>query len=75
MGDYPNHTVDDLFPKNPITDRDAPLATRMRPLTLEEYCGQDHILGPGKILRRAIEADRISSLLLYGPPGTGKTTL
>ena len=47
----------------------------MRPRTLEEYCGQDHILGPGKMLRRAIEADRISSLLLYGPPGTGKTTL
>lgn len=47
----------------------------MRPHTLEEYCGQDHILGPGKMLRRAIEADRISSLLLYGPPGTGKTTL
>ena len=47
----------------------------MRPCTLEEYCGQDHILGPGKMLRRAIEADRISSLLLYGPPGTGKTTL
>ena len=47
----------------------------MRPRTLEEYCGQDHILGTGKMLRRAIEADRISSLLLYGPPGTGKTTL
>ncbi len=75
MGDYSSHTVDDLFPKNPITDLDAPLATRMRPRTLEEYCGQDHILGPGKMLRRAIEADRISSLLLYGPPGTGKTTL
>ena len=75
IGDYPSHTVDELFPENPITDRDAPLATRMRPRTLEEYCGQDHILGPGKMLRRAIEADRISSLLLYGPPGTGKTTL
>ncbi len=67
--------MDDLFPENSITDRDAPLATRMRPRTLEEYCGQDHILGTGKMLRRAIEADRISSLLLYGPPGTGKTTL
>lgn len=67
--------MDELFPENLITDRDAPLATRMRPHTLEEYCGQDHILGPGKMLRRAIEADRISSLLLYGPPGTGKTTL
>ena len=67
--------MDELFPDIPITERDAPLATRMRPRTLKEYCGQDHILGPGKMLRRAIEADRISSLLLYGPPGTGKTTL
>jgi len=54
---------------------DAPLAARMRPRTLDEYAGQQHILGPGKLLRRAIEADRISSLILFGPPGTGKTTL
>lgn len=54
---------------------DAPLATRMRPQTLEDYIGQQHILGPGKLLRRAIEADRISSVLLYGPPGVGKTSL
>ncbi|MDQ7095528.1 replication-associated recombination protein A [Desulfosporosinus sp. PR] len=53
----------------------APLAERMRPRTLDEYIGQDHILGPGKLLRRAIEADRVSSLILYGPPGTGKTSL
>ena len=53
----------------------APLASRMRPRTLEEYAGQEHILAPGKLLRRAIEADRIQSLILYGPPGTGKTTL
>ena len=53
----------------------APLAQRMRPRTLDEYAGQDHILGPGKLLRRAIEADRISSIILFGPPGTGKTTL
>lgn len=54
---------------------DAPLATRMRPRTLDEYVGQRHILGEGKLLRRAIEADRISSILLYGPPGIGKTSL
>src|SRR3954466_3318085 len=53
----------------------APLAQRMRPETLEEYVGQEHILAPGKLLRRAIEADRISSIILFGPPGTGKTTL
>jgi putative ATPase len=53
----------------------APLAARMRPRTLDEYAGQQHIVGPGKLLRRAIEADRISSIILFGPPGTGKTTL
>jgi putative ATPase len=53
----------------------APLATRMRPRSLEEFVGQDHILGPGKLLRRAIEADRLPSVIFYGPPGTGKTTL
>lgn len=53
----------------------APLATRMRPQTLDEFVGQQHILAPGKLLWRAIKADRISSIILYGPPGTGKTTL
>jgi putative ATPase len=52
-----------------------PLAARMRPLQLTEYAGQKHILGEGKLLRRAIEADRFSSLIFYGPPGVGKTTL
>src|SRR5210317_387825 len=53
----------------------APLAARMRPRTLDEYVGQEHILAPGRLLRRAIRADRLSSLIFYGPPGTGKTTL
>jgi len=53
----------------------APLAARMRPRTLDEIAGQEHILGAGKLLRRAIEADRMSSIILYGPPGCGKTSL
>ena len=53
----------------------APLAARMRPRSLEEFLGQEHLVGPGRALRRAIEADRLSSLILWGPPGTGKTTL
>src|SRR5213082_510654 len=52
-----------------------PLAARMRPKSLDEYVGQEHILAPGQLLRRAIEADRIQSLIFYGPPGTGKTSL
>lgn len=56
--------------------REAPLAARMRPRTMEEFVGQEHILGPGRLLRRAIETDRLfSSLIFWGPPGTGKTTL
>ena len=55
--------------------KEAPLARRVAPRTLDEIMGQDHILAPGKILRRAIEADRITSLFLYGPPGCGKTAL
>src|SRR5690554_5416198 len=53
----------------------APLAVRMRPTTLDEFVGQDHIIGPGRLLRRAIEADQLSSIILWGPPGSGKTTL
>ena len=53
----------------------APLAARMRPRDLAEYAGQSHILAPGQLLRRAIEADRVQSLIFYGPPGTGKTSL
>ncbi|MGF1538814.1 MAG: AAA family ATPase, partial [Elainellaceae cyanobacterium] len=55
--------------------QEAPLAARMRPRTLDEFIGQGHIIGPGRLLRRAIQADQLSSLLFYGPPGTGKTTL
>jgi putative ATPase len=55
--------------------REAPLAARMRPRTLDEFAGQEHIVGPGRLLRRAIQADQLSSLIFYGPPGTGKTTL
>ena len=55
---------------------EAPLAARMRPRTLDEFVGQEHIVGPGKLLRRAIQADRLfSSIILWGPPGTGKTKL
>jgi putative ATPase len=72
---------DDLFASTtpslsgPDAAVDAPLASRMRPRTLEEYAGQTHILGEGKLLRRAVQADRFSSIILYGPPGVGKTTL
>lgn len=52
-----------------------PLAARLRPQTLEEYVGQTHLLGEGKVLRRLIESDRISSMIFWGPPGVGKTTL
>ncbi|MDR1857966.1 MAG: AAA family ATPase [Treponema sp.] len=53
----------------------SPLAYRMRPRVLEDVIGQDHIVGPGRLLRRAIQADRLSSVIFYGPPGTGKTSL
>ncbi len=58
-----------------LQDRIAPLATRMRPQNLQEYFGQTHILAPGTVLRRAIEEDRLPSMILWGPPGSGKTTL
>jgi putative ATPase len=56
-------------------EKERPLAARMRPRTLQEFVGQEHIVGPGTLLHRAIGADRISSMVLWGPPGTGKTTL
>jgi len=58
-----------------MSQTEAPLAARMRPLTLDEFVGQDAIIGQGRLLRRAIQADQLSSLIFYGPPGTGKTTL
>ena len=72
--------VPDLFDEQEEVDlvsanSAAPLATRMRPRSLEEFVGQEHILASGKLLRRAIEADRLPSLIFSGPPGTGKTTL
>ena len=67
---FPDPEPDFLEPKE-----DAPLADRMRPRTLDEFVGQEAILGPGSLLRRAIESDELRSLILWGPPGTGKTTL
>ncbi len=78
--------ADDLFPEqrspeipslHPVEkpDQALPLAARMRPRNLSEFVGQEHILGPGKLLRRAVEADRFTAMILYGPPGTGKTSL
>jgi putative ATPase len=78
-GDAKLPGMSDLFAAanapSPAPLASAPLAERMRPRTLDEFVGQEHILGAGKLLRRAIEADRISSVILFGPPGTGKTTL
>src|SRR5512147_2371885 len=66
----------DLFEKALAGDDSGkPLAERMRPRRLEDFAGQEHVLGPGSALRRAIEADQVPSLVLWGPPGTGKTTL
>jgi putative ATPase len=78
--------MDELFPP-PVDDSmaaadsaersgwDEPLASRMRPRSLDEYVGQDHLLGTGRLLRRAVESDRFASLIFYGPPGVGKTSL
>jgi putative ATPase len=67
----------DLFEQHrqQLVQKNAPLADRMRPRTLGEYIGQEHIIGEGRLLRRAIQIDQLSSLIFYGPPGTGKTTL
>jgi putative ATPase len=67
----------DLFERQyqQLRDRDAPLAARMRPRSLTEFVGQEEIVGPGRLLRRAIQADQLTSIIFYGAPGTGKTTL
>src|SRR6266849_9110075 len=66
------HLFDD--PRKPSAEL-TPLAARMRPRTLDEILGQDHLLAPGRALRRALEADKVPSMVLWGPPGSGKTTL
>ena len=63
----------DLFDQRETSHE--PLASRMRPRSLDEYIGQDHIVGKGRLLRRAIAADQLTSVIFYGPPGSGKTTL
>ena len=81
MSRRPTEGTGDLFGPRPEPERDdrvradAPLADRVRPRTLDEILGQDEAIGPGKPLRRALEADAVRSLILWGPPGTGKTTL
>ena len=67
----------DLFEymRDTIKEKEAPLASRLRPATLDEVVGQSHIIGKDKLLYRAIKADKIRSVIFYGPPGTGKTTL
>ena len=67
----------DLFEDQHRANRRAaqPLAARMRPRTVEEFVGQEHFFGPDKLLRRILQADRLSSVIFYGPPGTGKTAL
>jgi putative ATPase len=75
MSFMPNPSSDLFQESKPLDTKNLPLAVRMRPSTLDEYVGQTHILGKRKLLRRAIVADRLSSVILYGPPGTGKTSL
>jgi len=67
----------DLFTEQEMKNSQSvrPLAARMRPRSLSEYIGQQHLLAPGKLLRRLIDADRLGSVILFGPPGTGKTSL
>ena len=75
MDDFFQNTIASGKKEDELSKTHAPLASRMRPRTLQEYSGQTHLLSEGKLLRRAMEADRISSMILYGPPGIGKTSL
>src|SRR5881409_3265903 len=68
-----NDLFDDMRRSN--RSKAQPLAARMRPRTLDEFVGQEQFLGPGKLLRRMLQADRLNSLIFFGPPGTGKTAL
>ena len=67
----------DLFDhqRERLMSQEAPLAARMRPRTLADFVGQEHLVGEGRVLRKSIEADQLSSMILWGPPGSGKTTL
>ena len=77
--DFAESTMDQLnlfeYMSTNAKEKESPLAARMRPRTIEEVVGQEHILAEDKLLYRAIKADKISSIIFYGPPGTGKTTL
>ena len=75
MSPGPRHSQPDLLRDAPADDALRPLADRMRPRTLDEFVGQEQVLGPGKPLRQALEKGQLHSLILWGPPGTGKTTL
>src|SRR4029079_9378642 len=68
-----NDLFDDMRRSN--RTKAQPLAARMRPRSLDEFVGQEHFIGPGKLLRRMLDADRLSSIIFYGPPGTGTTAL
>ncbi|MDP2807222.1 MAG: replication-associated recombination protein A, partial [bacterium] len=70
-----NKKQTDIFPQSDIPPANVPLADRMRPRTLDEVVGQEHLIGPGKVLRNLIESGQIPSLIFWGPPGSGKTTL
>jgi len=67
----------DLFEheRQRLMNQEAPLAARMRPRTMGDFVGQEHLVGEGRVLRKSIEADQLSSMILWGPPGSGKTTL